>query len=161
MAVAPQDAASVPETTARGLSAAEAAHRLAVDGPNALVSHRRSSLPGEIAAQLTHPLALLLWVAAVLAWPTSGSALAIVIVGVILLNAAFAVLQERQAVRAVEALRAYMPARSTVIRDGRRQQVDAQTLVPGDLLVIGEGDRISVAFSHQQEGLNGRSATCP
>jgi calcium-translocating P-type ATPase len=88
-------------------------------------------------------LALLLWAAAALAWPTSGSTLAIVIVGVILLNAAFAVLQERQAVRAVEALRAYMPARSTVIRDGRRRQVDARTLVPGDLLVIGEGDRIS------------------
>ena len=65
------------------------------------------------------------------------------IVGVILLNAAFAVLQERQAVRAVEALRAYMPALATVIRDGRRQQVEARTLVPGDLLLIGEGDRIS------------------
>ena len=45
--------------------------------------------------------------------------------------------------RAVEALRAYMPARATVIRDGRRKQVDVRTLVPGDLLVIGEGDRIS------------------
>ena len=81
--------------------------------------------------------------AAALAWPTSGSTLAIVIVGVILLNASFAVLQERQAVRAVEALRAYMPAHSTVIRDGRRQQVEARTLVPGDLLLICEGDRIS------------------
>jgi magnesium-transporting ATPase (P-type) len=118
-------------TGAAGLSSGEAAHRLAVDGRNELVSHRRSSLPGEIVGQLTHPLALLLWVAAALAWPTSGSTLAIVIVGVILLNAAFAVLQERQAVRAVEALRSYMPARSTVIRDGRRQQVDARTLVPG------------------------------
>ena len=68
-------------TGTRGLSAAEAAHRLVLDGPNELVSHRRSSLPGEIAGQLTHPLALLLWVAALLAWPTSGSTLAIVIVG--------------------------------------------------------------------------------
>jgi magnesium-transporting ATPase (P-type) len=118
---------------AGGLSAAEAAHRLAVEGANELVSRRRSTLPGEILSQLTHPLALLLWVAAALAWPTSGPTLAAVIVGVILLNAAFAVLQERQAVRAVAALRAYMPARSTVIRDGRRQVVAARTLVPGDL----------------------------
>jgi calcium-translocating P-type ATPase len=135
--------AAATAADAGGLSAAEATHRLAVEGPNELVSHRRSSLPGEILSQLTHPLALLLWVAAALAWPTSGPTLAAVIVGVIILNAAFAVLQERQAVRAVEALRAYMPARSTVIRDGRRQVVDARTLVPGDRLVIGEGDRIS------------------
>ena len=127
----------------RGLTSAEAEHRLQVEGPNELVSNRRSPLPGDVLKQLTHPLALLLWLAAALAWPTSGPTLAIVIVGVIVLNAAFAVLQERQAERAVEALRAYLPATSTVIRDGHRQVVEARTLVPGDLLVIGEGDRIS------------------
>ncbi len=126
-----------------GLTAAEAAHRLRIEGPNELVSHRQSSLPGEVARQLTHPLALLLWLAAALAWSTSTSTLAIVIVGVIILNAAFAVLQERQAQRAVEALRAYMPTTSTVVRDAHRQTVEARTLVPGDLLVVSEGDRIS------------------
>ncbi len=128
---------------AQGLTSAEAEHRLQVEGPNELVSNRRSPLPGDVLKQLTHPLALLLWLAAALAWPTSGPTLAIVIVGVIVLNAAFAVLQERQAERAVEALRAYLPATSTVIRDGRRQVVEARTLVPSDLLAIGEGDRIS------------------
>ncbi len=85
----------------------------------------------------------MLWVAAALAWPTSGVTLAIVIVGVILLNAAFAIAQERQAVRAVEALRAYIPARAIVIRDGVRQEVGARLLVPGDVVVVTEGDRIS------------------
>ena len=127
----------------RGLTSAEAEHRIQIEGPNQLASHRGSSLPGEVVRQLTHPLALLLWLAAALAWPTSGSTLAIVIVGVIILNAAFAVLQERQAERAVEALRAYMPTTSTVIRDGRRQVVEARTLVPGDLLAVSEGDQIS------------------
>ena len=128
---------------ATGLTDVEAAHRLAVEGPNELVSRRHASLPGEVVRQLTHPLALLLWLAAALAWPTSGPVLTIVIVGVIALNAAFAVLQERQAERAVDALRAYMPATATVIRDGSRQLINVRLLVPGDLLVIGEGDRIS------------------
>ena len=148
MATLPEHAASSATpfedaTSLRGLTSAEAVHRLLVEGANELVSRRSSSLPGDALKQLTHPLALLLWLAAALAWPTSGPVLAIVIVGVITLNALFAVLQERQAERAVEALRAYMPTTSTVIRDGCRQVVDARTLVPGDLLAVSEGDRIS------------------
>jgi calcium-translocating P-type ATPase len=126
-----------------GLSSDEAARRLAVEGPNALVGARRASVLGEVGRQLTHPLALLLWLAAALAWPTSGATLAAVIVGVILVNAGFAIAQERQAVRAVEALRAYIPARAVVLRDGVRQEVEARLLVPGDVVVVAEGDRIS------------------
>ena len=119
--VAAGSAPSEDSESLRGLTSAEAEHRLQVEGPNELVSNRRSPLPGDVLKQLTHPLALLLWLAAALAWPTSGSTLAIVIVGVIVLNAAFAVLQEHQAERAVEALRAYLPAHSTVIREGHRR----------------------------------------
>ena len=139
----PGRAAMEPQAADGGLTTTEALHRLSVDGPNELVRHRGSSLPQEVVRQLTHPLALLLWVAAALAWPTSGSTLAVVIVGVIVLNAAFAVVQERQAERAVEALREYLPATATVIRDDVRQVVEARTLVAGDVLLIEEGDRIS------------------
>jgi magnesium-transporting ATPase (P-type) len=62
---------------------------------------------------------------------------------VIVLNAALAFAQERQAVRAVEALRANLPPRATVIRDGHEQSLDARQLVPGDLVVVREGERIS------------------
>ena len=63
----------------------------------------------ELAAQFTHPLALLLWAAAVLALVAGIPALAAAIVVVIVLNAAFAFAQELQAERAVEALQAYLP----------------------------------------------------
>ena len=65
--------------------------------------------PRELATQFTHPLALLLWAAAGLAWVAGIVPVAIAIVVVIVLNAAFAFVQELQAERAVEALAAYLP----------------------------------------------------
>ena len=126
-----------------GLSSREAARRLVVDGPNELVRRGGRTWPREIAKQFTHPLALLLWLAAALALGAGTPVLAAAIVAVIFLNALFAFVQERQAERAVEALKQYLPRTATVRRDGNRVQVDARTLVPGDVLIIAEGDRIS------------------
>jgi calcium-translocating P-type ATPase len=71
------------------------------------------------------------------------AALGVAIVAVIVLNAAFAFAQERQAERAIEALTRYLPQQAHVRRDGRRQEIVASTLVPGDVLLLAEGDRIS------------------
>jgi calcium-translocating P-type ATPase len=92
---------------------------------------------------LTHPLAILLWVAAALALSTGITSLAIAIVVVITVNAIFAFVQELHAERAVEALREYLPERANTIRDGQLRSIPASELVPGDLLVVSEGDRIS------------------
>ena len=126
-----------------GLSQREAARRLAAYGPNELQRRQRRHWLGELLGQLVHPLALLLWLAAGLSLVAGTLALAVAIVVVVLLNAAFAFLQEQQAERAVEALAAYLPARATVLRDGRRQPVEARELVPGDVMLIAEGDRVS------------------
>lgn len=129
-------------TSEEGLSNREAERRLLVYGPNELT--RRSGLrwPRELLNQFTHPLALLLMVAAVLAWLAGTPVLTAAIVAVIVLNAGFAFLQEVQAERAVEALAAYLPARTRVLRDRHRMQVQARSLVPGDVLLVKEGDRI-------------------
>ena len=66
----------------------------------------------------------------------------IAIIAVIFLNAGFAFAQEMQAERAVEALAAFLPERAAVRRDGQRQEIEARQLVPGDLLLIEEGDSI-------------------
>jgi calcium-translocating P-type ATPase len=126
-----------------GLSSREAARRLVVHGPNELRRRGGRRWPREIARQLAHPLALLLWGAAALAWVSGSGALAVAIVGVIVLNAGVAVIQERQAERAVEALRRYLPPRAPVVRDGRRVDVDARELVPGDVMIVEEGARVS------------------
>ncbi len=126
----------------RGLSDLQAGRRLARYGPNELTRRQRRRWPGELARQVTHPLALLLAAAAVLAEVSGTTRLAVAILVVIVLNAAFAFVQELEAERAVEALAAYVPDRARAMRSGTVVEVDAKSLVPGDVMVIEEGDRI-------------------
>ena len=126
-----------------GLSSREAERRLLTYGLNQLQSRKHRRWPRELARQFTHPLALLLWGAAGLAAAANIVPVAIAVVVVIVLNAAFAFVQEQQAERAVEALRRFLPSHATVLRDGQRREVEATKLVPGDILLISEGDRIS------------------
>ncbi|HEX5989847.1 MAG TPA: cation-transporting P-type ATPase [Solirubrobacterales bacterium] len=127
----------------QGLSSREAERRLLTYGPNRLERRHGRRWPKQLARQFTHPLALLLWGAASLAAVAGITPVAVAVVIVIVLNAAFAFAQEVQAERAVEALQSYLPQRARVLRDDRETEVDAADLVPGDLLLIGEGDRIS------------------
>ena len=85
---------------------------------------------------------MLLAVAAVLAWASGTPRLAVAIAAVILLNAGFAFAQEMQAEKAVEALAAFLPEHARVLRDGTRQVIEARLLVPGDVLLIEEGESI-------------------
>jgi magnesium-transporting ATPase (P-type) len=125
-----------------GLSGREAARRLEVSGPNELSRRGGRRWPGELARQFTQPLAVLLAVAAVLAWVTGTPRLGIAIVTVIFLNAGFAFAQEMQAERAVEALAAFLPKRARVKRDGQPQEIEARLLVPGDVLLVEEGESV-------------------
>ncbi|WP_406276989.1 cation-transporting P-type ATPase [Nocardia sp. NBC_00881] len=126
-----------------GLSTREAQRRLLHLGPNALRRRGGVRWPKELAQQFTHPLALLLWAAAGLAWSVGIAPIAIAILVVIVINAIFAFVQERHAEHAVEVLAGFIPRRANVIRDGQPHPLDASDLVPGDVLVIAEGDRIS------------------
>ena len=127
----------------RGLSTREAQRRLIQYGPNEL--RRRGGLkwPGELARQLTHPLALLLWLAAALSFVVGSQTIAIPVLLVIVLNAVFAFVQEMQAERAVEALAQFLPQQVRVLRDGQLSSTLAAELVPGDVVVVEEGDRIA------------------
>jgi calcium-translocating P-type ATPase len=125
-----------------GLSSREAARRRTVYGPNELTRRAGRRWPRELLVQFTQPLAVLLMIAALLAWAGGTPALAVAVVTVVLLNAAFAFAQEMQAERAVEALAAFLPATARAVRDGDVREVAAADLVPGDVVVVAEGDRI-------------------
>ncbi|WP_448006388.1 cation-translocating P-type ATPase [Agromyces bauzanensis] len=133
----------------RGLTSDEASARLAEHGPNELRSTVRNPLWRRVAAQFTDPLILLL-VAAVaislIAWIIEGAAGwpidAIVILAIIVLNAALGLVQESRAERAVAALAVMTQAHSTVLRDGELRTVTSTELVPGDILVLAEGDQV-------------------
>jgi magnesium-transporting ATPase (P-type) len=130
-------------TQTEGLDDREAARRLQQFGPNAIRRDAGRRWWRRVLDQFTHPLALLLWMAAGLSLATGVLTLAAAIVVVIVLNAAFAFAQERQAEHATEALRDLLPPRARVRRRGVLVEIDATALVPGDLLLLAEGDRLS------------------
>jgi len=123
-------------SSAQGLSTREAERRLLQYGPNTLQSRHGRQWPAELARQFTHPLALLLWLAAGLLLIVGSHVVAAAVVSIIGLNAAFSFVQELQAERAVEELAKYLPQRARVERDGAMTEVEATRLVPGDIVKI-------------------------
>jgi calcium-translocating P-type ATPase len=129
-------------STHGGLSPREAQRRRDVYGPNELPRRRGTSWIIDLARQFTHPLALLLWLAAGLAFVAGTPTLAWAILAVIVINAVVAFAQERQAARAVDALAGYLPQQARVVRDRVAAVVPAIDVVPGDVLLLAEGDRV-------------------
>lgn len=125
-----------------GMSTAEAAERLRVDGPNRLPAPPRPSALRRLGHELVHFFALLLWVAALLALVGGLPQLTVAIALVIVLNALFAFLQETRADHAAERLRSLLPTRVSVRRDGRAVVVDAEDVVRDDVLLLDAGDRV-------------------
>ncbi len=96
-----------------------------------------------LAAQLHPPLISLLLGAAALAAAVGKLLDAAVIGGVVLLNTLIGAVQEWRADRALEALRDMAAPRARVLRDGRVEEVPAEEVVPGDVLVLETGDRVA------------------
>ncbi|HEU4491164.1 MAG TPA: cation-transporting P-type ATPase [Jiangellales bacterium] len=130
-------------TAGSGLTSAEAARRLVVDGPNVLPEPNPPSALHLLAAQMFHFFALLLWGAATLALIGGMPQLAVAIVVVVLVNGCFAFAQEWRADRAAQSLRRLLPAAATVRRDGHRLVVPVESLVRDDVVLLEAGDRVS------------------
>jgi Ca2+-transporting ATPase len=123
-----------------GLTAEDAAERLASSGPNVVSVARRVRLPWRILQQLRDPLIAVLLVAAALTVVTGDHADAIIIVLVVVVNTVVGVVQEVRADSAIAALGALTAPTARVIRSGTSQVVPACDVVPGDLVELGEGD---------------------
>ncbi|HOG45258.1 MAG TPA: cation-transporting P-type ATPase [Anaerolineae bacterium] len=134
-----------------GLAAAEAQTRLAQYGPNLIEEAKKRPLIYSLLGNLVNIMALLLWAAAALAFIAGLPQLAWAILAVILINAAFSFWQEFKAEKAVEALRKLLPSFARVVRDGQESRIPAEELVPGDVLVLAEGDSISADARVVQE----------
>jgi magnesium-transporting ATPase (P-type) len=141
--MAPDAALAELRSTHEGLSREEAAARLLSAGPNELPKPRGPGLLRQLLDQLLHFFALMLWVAALLAFVGGMPQLGTAIIVVILVNGAFSFVQEYRAERAVRALSALLPETAVVRRGGRKLTIPAAELVPGDIVLLMEGDRIS------------------
>jgi Ca2+-transporting ATPase len=143
--------AALETDTARGLSGGEARARLERYGRNELAAEKPLPEWRKFLQQFQDVLVVLLLAATVISaalWFYEGaSALpyeAIAILAIVLLNALMAYFQTSRAEQAIVSLRALSPDEATVIRDGQRQRIPAADLVPGDIVVVEEGDTIPV-----------------
>lgn len=128
-----------------GLSQEEAKKRLLEYGPNMIKEKKKRSLILRFMDNFIHLLAIILWVAAGLCFiprvdmPQLGYA----IILVIFINAIFSFMQEFKAEKALEALKKMILSYSKVIRDGEVKEILSVELVPGDIIILNEGDNIS------------------
>ena len=134
---------NVEVSSVSGLSRAEASARLGRDGPNALPSPRPPAAWHQLASQMFHFFALMLWVAGGLAFVAGMAELGVGIVVVVVINGAFAFVQESRAERAAERLRDLLPHRAVVVREGEPVEIDAVELVVEDVVLLTAGDRVS------------------
>ncbi|OGT07143.1 MAG: ATPase [Gallionellales bacterium RBG_16_57_15] len=146
---------------ADGLTQAEAAQRLARYGANrieeiaaqpliaGLPFAGKLPLVGKLLREFTHFFALILWLAAGLAffaeWREPGQGMATLgyaVLGVILVNGLFSFWQEYRAEKALAALRNLLPRHTTALRDGNAVQLPVAELVPGDVVLLAAGDDV-------------------
>ena len=130
-------------TTRDGLSAAEAKKRLDEYGHNELEEAQKRSLLAKFLDQFKDLMIIILLVAAALSVITEGTeglTDALIILAVVVLNAAFGVYQEGQAEAAIEALKDMSSQVARVSRDGHVIEIDSRELVPGDIVMLEAGD---------------------
>ena len=139
----PTDVYKTLITTPQGISEAEANLRLKQSGYNELPEPQTRPLILRFTDQLTHFMALLLWVAGILAFISQTPELGWAIWAVIWINAIFSFWQEYQAEKALSALKKILPSQAKVFRDGKLCIIAARELVSGDVMQLEEGDKIS------------------
>ncbi len=139
MATAGAGGDTAPRTTT-GLSSSDAQRRLAVSGPNEIRRERTTTSLTLLVGQFASPVIGLLLGASVVSAALGEWLDATAIGTIVILNALIGFLQEHRAERAVMALRSMTAPRAQVLRDGHRVVVSADTIVPGDLLVLEAGD---------------------
>src|SRR5512143_2678879 len=126
-----------------GLTTEEAQKRLTQYGKNVLQEAKGTPLIYKFLANFVHLMALMLWAAGILAFVAQMPQLGVAVWAVILINAIFSFWQEYKAERATEALKRMLPSYARVMRDGAEAKILAEEIVPGDVLMLAEGDNIS------------------
>lgn len=135
------------ESSAQGLSSAEAEKRLLENGKNKLAEGKKQPLIMRFFKQLAEPMTIILLVAALISgvlavYDGDSFADVIIIMAVVIFNAILGVYQENKAEKAIEALQEMAAATSKVLRDGKLVSVRSEELVVGDIVVLEAGDSV-------------------
>lgn len=128
-----------------GLSTQEAQQRLQSFGRNELEAKKGDSLLKKVIDQLKDPMIIVLLIAAFLSYAASGFEdwiESVIILLIVVINAIISISQENNANKSLEALQKMSAPLAKVIRDGKREQVDTASLVPGDIIELEAGDLV-------------------
>lgn len=137
------EACQLMQSDMRGLSNQQVQERLEKYGRNELAKPKSESMMKKFVANFTSLMALLLWAGGLLALLSGAMELGIAIFCVNLINGCFSFFQEFKAEKATNALQQMLPSKSRVVREGKELQIPSEEIVPGDILVLEEGDKIS------------------
>ncbi len=156
----PADVYSSLETSPEGLSASEAVARRDLFGVNALTEEQKPHIWRQFISQVTYPMALLLMGAGGVALVSSQFFIGSAIWVLVLVNGLLSFAREYRAEQAIDALRRLLPEYSRVMRDGVESNVISTEIVPGDVLLLAEGDHIPAdARVVEEYGLRTNNAT--
>ncbi len=125
-----------------GLAPDTVAERLAEYGPNQLEERKKTSPVVAFLSQFLSPLIYVLIAAAIISFVVGHFTDGYVIVGILILNATIGFVQESRAEKAMEALKKLSAPRAGVCRAGQQEEVPTADLVPGDVVLLGAGDRV-------------------
>ncbi len=138
-----QDVYKALETSPQGLPAVDAQARRSLYGLNLLSEQKKTSQWEKLAGQFAHPNALVLFVVGILVSLRGDPVLGVVIFVLVFANAGFSFWRGYQSEQAIEKLRHVLPAYARVMRAGEDLHLNASELVPGDILILAEGDNVS------------------
>lgn len=160
-----KDAYAFLESSTGGLKNEEVLSRQKRFGLNLLQSEKKTPLMVKFLANFTHLMAILLWVSGIAAIFARMPQLAIAVWMVNIINGVFSFWQEFRAEKASEELRKLLPTYTRVLREGKEEKILAEELIPGDVVLFAEGEKISAdcrlveqaAFRVEQSTLTGES----
>jgi magnesium-transporting ATPase (P-type) len=138
----PDQVLAAIESGPTGLTASEAARRLAQHGPNSVGRQSGESALAVLWRQTNNPLIYVLLGSAALAVALGKVVDGLVVLAVVVINSLIGFVQEYRAGKAIQALSAMVPEYATVVRDGTATTIPSEGLVPGDIVTIQSGDRV-------------------
>ncbi len=129
-------------TSENGLTSEEAKLRLKKYGYNKLSEKRQIPFVHKFIRHLKDLFGILLLVAAILSYISGSPELALIILAVVFVNIFVSIFQESRAEKAMETLKSWMPEFAKVVRDGELKKISVSEIVPGDVVLLEEGDRV-------------------
>lgn len=130
------------KTSSSGLTSEEAKARLRKYGANKLFEKRQIPFIHKFFTHLRDLFGILLLVASVLSYISGNPGLGLIILAVVFVNIFVSMFQESRAEKAMETLKSWMPEYAKVIRDGELKKILVREIVPGDVVMLEEGDRV-------------------